>query len=90
VEWVSRKSFRLAEELKCMSALRFAIRLNDEISGGLIEAPYKVPLPAWANMLTKKVLEDPLARSTSRNLLMAFGSMRGLKLLISKFMRESY
>ena len=89
-EWVSRKTFRLAEELKCMSALRFAIKLNDAIGGGLIEAPYKIPLPTWANMLTQKILKDPLARSTSRDLLMAFGSKRGLKLLVSKFMRESY
>jgi hypothetical protein len=89
-EWTSRKTFRLAEELKRMSALRLAIKLNDAMSRGLIEAPYKIPLPTWANMLTQKILKDPLARSTDKNLVMTFLSKHGPKLLISKFTRESY
>ncbi|MCR6668681.1 MAG: hypothetical protein NDF51_01640 [archaeon YNP-WB-040] len=47
-------------------------------------------MPTWANVLTKKILEDPLARSTSRNLVSSIGSKRGLKLLVLKFTRESY
>jgi hypothetical protein len=89
-EWVDERALQLAEELKCAPALRLAIKLNEAISKGLIETPYKIPLPTWANLLIQKILNDPLTRSTSKNLVMALGSKRGLKSLISKFTRESY
>jgi hypothetical protein len=89
-EWMTEETFKLAKKLKCTSSLNLAVKINEGIEKGFIEVPYKIPLSIWVNLLAKKVLEDPLARSTSRNLLMAFGSMRGLKLLISKFTRENY
>jgi len=89
-DWVDKKTFQLAEELKCTPALRLATKLNEAIGKGLVETPYKIPLHIWANLLAQKILEDPLTRSTSRNLLMAIGSRHGLNLLISKFTRESY
>jgi hypothetical protein len=66
------------------------VEINEAIRRGFIEAPYKIPVITWAKLLVEKVVGDPLTRLTSRNLLMAFGSRRGLKLLISKFTRESY
>ncbi|MCR6668675.1 MAG: hypothetical protein NDF51_01610 [archaeon YNP-WB-040] len=89
-EWATEETFKLAKKLKCTSSLNLAVKINEGIEKGFIEVPYKIPLSIWVNLLAKKVLKDPLARSTSRNLLMAFGSKRGLKLLISKFTRESY
>ena len=89
-DWADERTFQLAEELKCKSALRLAIKLNEAISKGLVETPYKIPLRIWANLLIQKILKDPQTRSTSKNLVVALGSKRGLKLLISKFMRESY
>jgi hypothetical protein len=89
-EWADKKAFQLAEELKCEPSLRFAIKFNEAISKGLVETPYKIPLPTWANLLTWKILTDPQTRSTIKNLIMMLGSKRGLKLLASKFTRESY
>jgi hypothetical protein len=89
-DWADGRAFQLAEELKCTSALRLAIKLNEAISRGLVETPYKIPLRIWANLLIQKILRDPQTRSTSKNLVVALGSKRGLKLLISKFTRESY
>jgi hypothetical protein len=88
--WANEKAFQLAEELKCEPALRFAIKFNEAISKGLVETPYKIPLPTWANLLTWKILTDPQTRSTTKNLIMMLGTKRGLRLLASKFTRESY
>jgi len=89
-EWADEKAFRLAEELKCKPALRFATKFNEAISKGLVETPYKIPLPTWTNLLTRKILKDPQTRSTIKNLITILGSRRRLKLLTSKFTRESY
>jgi hypothetical protein len=89
-DWVDKKTFQFAEELKCTPALRLATKLNEAIGKGLVETSYKIPLRIWANLLIQKILKDPQTRSTSKNLVMALGSKRGLKLLISKFTRESY
>jgi hypothetical protein len=89
-EWADEKAFQLAEVLKCEPALRFATRLNEAISKGLIETPYKIPLLTWADLLTRKILKDPQTRSTIKNLITILGSTRKLKLLTSKFTRESY
>ena len=70
--------------------MKLAVEINEAIRRGFIEAPYKIPVTTWAKLLVEKVVGDPLTRSTSRNLLMTFGGKRGLKLLTSKFTRESY
>jgi hypothetical protein len=89
-EWADERAFQLAEELKCTPALKLAIKLNEAISKGLVETPYKIPLHTWANLLIQKILKDPQTRSTSKNLIMTLLSKRGPELLISKFTRESY
>jgi len=78
------------EELECLPALEFAVKLNDAIENGLVEAPYKIPVHTWTKLLAQKILRDPLARSTSKNLVKTLGTKRGIKLLKSKFVRESY
>jgi hypothetical protein len=66
------------------------VKINEAIEKGLIEAPYKIPVTTWAKLLVRKIVNDPLTRSTSKNLVSSVGSMRGLKLLRSKFTRETY
>lgn len=76
--------------MKCSSALELAIKINDTIENGLIEAPYKIPIHTWAKLLVQKVLRDPLTRSTCKNLIKSLGTKRGIKSLNSKLTRESY
>jgi len=66
------------------------LSINEAIEKGLIEAPYKIPVTTWAKLLVRKIINDPLTRSTSKNLVSSIGSKRGLKLLKSKFIRETY
>jgi hypothetical protein len=89
-EWVTEKTFKLAKELKCSSALELAIKINDAIENGLVEAPYKIPVYTWTKLLVQKVLRDPVTRSTSKNLIKTLGTKRGIELLNSKLTRESY
>ena len=56
-KWASKKSFELAKELKCKQALKFAIRLSERIRLGLLETPYKIPLPIGSVMLLQKFLQ---------------------------------
>jgi len=89
-EWTTEETFRLAKELKCSSVLEFAIKINDAIENGLVEAPYKIPVHTWTKLLVQKFLRDPLTRSTSKNLIKYLGTKRGIGLLNSKLTRESY
>ena len=89
-EWAREETFKLAEKLKCTSCLNIAVKINEAIEKGLIEAPYKIPVTTWAKLLVRKIINDPLTRSTSKNLVSSIGSKRGLKLLRSKFTRETY
>jgi len=89
-EWAREETFKLAEKLKCTSCLNIAVKINEAIEKGLIEAPYKIPVTTWAKLLVRKIMNDPLTRSTSKNLVSSIGSKRGLKLLRSKFTRETY
>jgi hypothetical protein len=89
-EWARKETFKLAGELKCISALKLAVEINEAIGRGFIEAPYKIPVIIWAKLLVQKMISDPLTKLTSKNLVSSIGGKRGLKLLVLKFMRESY
>jgi len=89
-EWTSNKTVRLAQELRCESALRIALNLNRKIRLGLLETPYKIPIPLWLAMLLQKFQSDSLTRATSANILKTLTSKRAGKLFMSKLMRETY
>ena len=81
---------RLAQELHCENALKVAVNLNRKIRLGLLETPYKIPVPLWLAMLMGKFRNDALTRATSANLLKAITSKRSGRLVVSKFTREVY
>jgi len=89
-EWASRKAMRLAQELNCEHVLEFAVNLNRRIRLGLIEMPYKIPLPLWLSMLLQKFQSDDLTKATLTNVLKTLTNKRAGKLLMSKFIRETY
>ena len=89
-EWTTEETFKLAKKLRCTSGLNLAMKINEAIEKGLIEAPYKIPVTTWTKLLAQKIVNDPLTRSTCKNLVSSVGSKRGLKLLRSKFTRDHY
>jgi hypothetical protein len=89
-EWAREETFKLAEKLRCTSCLNIAVKINEGIEKGLVEAPYKIPVITWTKLLVQKIVSDPLTMSTSKNLVSSIGSKRGLKSLVSKLTRETY
>ena len=89
-EWTSKRALKLAQELKCEEALETAISLNRKIRLGVLETPYKIPLPTWIAMLARKFRADPLTRATSTGVLKALIGKRAGELLTSKLLRETY
>ena len=89
-EWISKKTVKLAQELSCEDALKIAINLNRKICSGLLETPYKIPLPLWLALLMRKFWRDSLTRATSAGMLRTLTNKRAGKLLKSKLMRETY
>jgi hypothetical protein len=88
--WTSKMTIKLAQELRCEEALKVAINLNEKIRLGTLETPYKIPLPTWLAILTRKLRRDSLTRTTSINMLKTLVNKRAGKLLTSKLMRETY
>jgi hypothetical protein len=88
--WANRKAIRLAQELKCEEALKTAMSLNRKISLGVLETPYRIPLPMWLAILARKLERDKLTRTTSINMLKSLTNKRAGKLLTSKLTRETY
>jgi hypothetical protein len=88
--WTSRKTIKLAQELRCEEALKIAINLNRKIRQGILETPYRIPLPTWLAILTRKLQRDSLTRATSINMLKTLTNKRAGKLLTSRLTRETY
>ena len=89
-KWTSKKTIKLAQELKCMEALKTAINLNRKIRHGTLETPYKISTPKWLAILARKFKTDKLTRATSINMLKTLTNKRTGKLLTSKLTRETY
>jgi hypothetical protein len=87
---VSKKSFKLAEELYCKGALEFAISLNKKVDKVLLGLPYKIPMPLWFKLLIQKFCSDELTRRTSMNLIEALTNRRSGKLFLAKLTGEIY
>jgi hypothetical protein len=89
-EWTSKRALKLAQELKCEEALETAMSLNRKIRLGMLETPYKIPLPTWLAILIRKFQTDGLTRASSIGMLKTLTSKRAGMLLASKLMRETY
>jgi len=57
---------------------------------GILETPYKIPLPTWLTIITRKLRADSLTRATSMNILKTLTDKRIGRLLTSKLRRETY
>jgi len=89
-KWISKKTFRLAEELKCIKALMISMEINKLVDSRKLILPYKIPLPLWIKILTNKVIEDDITRATTINLIKSLRDRRAGKQIISKLTRQSY
>ena len=89
-EWISKKTLKLAEELKCIKALMVSMEINKLVNSRKLILPYRIPLPLWIKILTNEVIEDNITRATTMNLIKSLRDRRAGKQIISKRMRQSY
>jgi hypothetical protein len=67
--WTSKKTIKLAQELRIEDALKIAINFEQEDPIRILETPYNIPLQKWLAILTRKLRTDSLTRATSINML---------------------
>ncbi|MEM0244550.1 MAG: hypothetical protein QXM42_04910 [Zestosphaera sp.] len=60
-EWFNRRAPNLTKELKTEEAAGTALRLNEQIEEGLIEAPVKLIPARLIGILVKKFVEDSIS-----------------------------
>jgi hypothetical protein len=67
--WTSKKTIKLAQELRIEDALKIAINFEQIDPIRILETPYNIPLQTWLAILTRKLRTDSLTRATSINML---------------------
>ena len=89
-EWLNTKALGLARELKAEEAVETALRLNEQIEKGLVEAPIKLKLPQTLKLLAGKFVRDPQFRASSINILKLIPKKRTIQQLVHRIKRKAY
>jgi len=88
--WLSEKTLRLAEELRCLDAVNEALAIHRLVEEHGVVLPYRIPFAKWVNILRSKILRDELSRATLLNVFKTPRDLRFGKLVVSKLARETY
>ncbi|MEM1510555.1 MAG: hypothetical protein QW096_11885 [Thermofilaceae archaeon] len=89
-EWLNTKALGLARELKAEEAVETALRLNEQIEKGLVEAPIKFTPVQSIEILARKFVEDSSFRATTVNILRLAMRKRTMQQLIWRIKRKTY
>ena len=89
-EWLNTKALGLARELKAEEAVETALRLNEQIEKGLVEAPIKLTPVQSIKILARKFVEDSNFRATTVNILRLAMRKRTMQQLIWRIKRKTY
>jgi len=89
-EWLNTKALGLARELKAEEAVETALRLNEQIEKGLVEAPIKLTPVQSIEILARKFVEDSNFRATTVNILRLAMRKRTMQQLIWRIKRKTY
>jgi len=89
-EWLNTKALGLARELKAGEAVETALRLNEQIEKGLVEAPIKFTPVQSIEILARKFVEDSSFRATTINTLRLAMRKRTMQQLIWRIKRKTY
>ncbi|MEM2197370.1 MAG: hypothetical protein QW290_09850 [Sulfolobales archaeon] len=89
-EWLNTKALGLARELKAGEAVETALRLNEQIEKGIVEAPIKLTPIQSIEILARKFVEDSSFRATTVNILRLAMRKRTMQQLIWRIKRKTY
>lgn len=87
---LSKRSFELAKGLHCEESLKLIIAINRNVDEGLLGLPYKIPIALWFKLMTQKLYDDKLTKTTLINLIKTLFNQRFGKQLLAKLTGESY
>ncbi|MEM2046018.1 MAG: hypothetical protein QXO20_07585 [Candidatus Bathyarchaeia archaeon] len=88
--WLNNKALSLARELRAKEAVKTALRLNEQIEAGQVEAPVKLKPIQVMEILTRKFVEDSDFRTTTINVLKLIARKRAMQQLIQRIKRKTY
>ena len=87
--WLGRRGLRLAAEIRCSTAVKYALSVHETFRRGQ-PLPHKVPLARWLALLGGKLVGDGLTRATAGEAIRYLASKRIGRMVMSRAVRVSY
>jgi hypothetical protein len=88
--WTNKRTWSIALELRAQRALEELIKACNMIREGLVEAPYKLKPHVILKAYTEKMIEDPIFRATTPNMLSYITTRRAGAQILARLRRRSY
>jgi hypothetical protein len=88
--WTNKRTWGIALELRAQRALEELLKACSMIREGLIEAPYKLKPHVILKAYTEKLIEDPVFRATTPNILRYITTCRAGAQVLARLRRRSY
>jgi hypothetical protein len=88
--WTNKRTWGIALELRAQGALEELLKACDMIREGLVEAPYKLKPHVILKAYTEKMVEDPIFRATTPNMLRYITTRRAGAQILARLRRRSY
>jgi hypothetical protein len=88
--WTNKRTWGIALELRARGALEELLRACSMIREGLVEAPYKLKPHVILKAYTEKMIEDPVFRATTPNMLRYIVTCRAGAQILARLRRRSY
>ena len=88
--WTNKRTWSIALELRAQGALEELLRACSMIMEGLVEAPYKLKPHVILKAYTEKMVEDPVFRATTPNMLRYITTRRAGAQILARLRRRSY
>jgi hypothetical protein len=88
--WTNKRTWSIALELRAQGALEELLRACSMIREGLVEAPYKLKPHVILKAYTEKIIEDPVFRATTPNMLRYIATCRAGAQILARLRRRSY
>jgi len=89
-KWMDSKAVELAKKYNVKDSLAVAIKLNEIIDSGIVEAPIKLDIPLITKTYINKFIKDNIFRATSINLIKYIRRGGFGKRLIDRIIRKTY
>jgi len=88
--WTNKRTWGIALELRAQRALEELLRACSMIWEGRVEAPYKLKPYVILKAYTGKLIEDPVFRATTPNMLRYITTRRAGAQILARLRRRSY